>query len=284
MSRSTWACELKCKCSRILFARFVTLHVSVWVEMFVRFCPCVCHNSHAPRERVSWNVSSLIAQNISIQVTLHVSVWVEICVILKIWLIKFVTLHVSVWVEINMYRFGLLCCMVTLHVSVWVEIMPMPFCGHFVSSHAPRERVSWNIYRQSGKHSLKCHAPRERVSWNPYSPLGRPSKGRHAPRERVSWNSFITKRFGSVFPSRSTWACELKCNFWYYISYYTRHAPRERVSWNLRFSPPTFDVVQVTLHVSVWVEISSNSFSHCLPSHAPRERVSWNFCQKSIYK
>ena len=78
VSRSTWACELKCKnMENPSNTRRVTLHVSVWVEI-LRFAKCatslggsrstwacelkfdneVIENSsvsHAPRERVSWN-------------------------------------------------------------------------------------------------------------------------------------------------------------------------------------------------------------------------------------
>ena len=99
-SRSTWACELKCfkvrdknlswrhaprervswncitkHCSHI---NGVTLHVSVWVEMFI----------------------SLIILLIPL-VTLHVSVWVEMSVIVRNAITVIVTLHVSVWVEIS---------------------------------------------------------------------------------------------------------------------------------------------------------------------------------------
>ena len=76
-SRSTWACELKCK-----FLQFnrrkckVTLHVSVWVEITLN---CISNqNNH---------------------VTLHVSVWVEIPISITFSRFSVVTLHVSVWVE-----------------------------------------------------------------------------------------------------------------------------------------------------------------------------------------
>ena len=55
-SRSTWACELKCKIiSTGVDFNGVTLHVSVWVEIF--YIPEIRKTglSHAPRERVSWN-------------------------------------------------------------------------------------------------------------------------------------------------------------------------------------------------------------------------------------
>ncbi len=77
MSRSTWACELKLSghtarlltfrhaprervswnadCERIRCWVKVTLHVSVWVEIFTAKVVNTRQNSHAPRERVSWN-------------------------------------------------------------------------------------------------------------------------------------------------------------------------------------------------------------------------------------
>ena len=98
LSRSTWACELKWKRCWYGQADFgVTLHVSVWVEIvylvntffiILSRSTWACelkfpvwpllseYSSHAPRERVSWNVcwpkNCLICT-----VTLHVSVWVE---------------------------------------------------------------------------------------------------------------------------------------------------------------------------------------------------------------
>ena len=97
-SRSTWACELKsgsprkaaCGSSHAPRERvswnvklngysevpYVTLHVSVWVEI-----PKFAHTGNGP------------------VVTLHVSVWVEINGIYGKGTEKAVTLHVSVWVE-----------------------------------------------------------------------------------------------------------------------------------------------------------------------------------------
>ena len=103
----------------------------------------------------------------------------------------------------------------------------------------------------------------------------------HAPRERVSWNRDQQSCYALPQRSRSTWACELKFNIFeiFFHSVMSRstwacelksfiinapfskycHAPRERVSWNgidisewIRF--------QVTLHVSVWVEIKLASY------------------------
>ena len=99
-----------------------------------------------------------------------------------------------------------------------------------------------------------CHAPRERVSWNLFLPLllilhkvtlhvsvwveiidknhSSDFVNRHAPRERVSWNFNIRQL-----------ELYLQC-----------HAPRERVSWNLTLRRQTKEKM-VTLHVSVWVEM-----------------------------
>ena len=55
--------------------------------------------------------------------------------------------------------------------------------------------------------------------------------------------------------SRSTWACELKYRFGYSeMGDVSCHAPRERVSWN-RWGIRNIGSWEVTLHVSVWVEI-----------------------------
>ena len=55
---------------------------------------------HAPRERVSWNCRFSMHW-ILLPVTLHVSVWVEIPDTIDEQVMNFVTLHVSVWVEIQ---------------------------------------------------------------------------------------------------------------------------------------------------------------------------------------
>ena len=122
----------------------------------------------------------------------------------------------------------------------------------------------------------------------------------HAPRERVSWNStFCEICCQGDTESRSTWACELKCNVRMEWLWTHSHAPRERVSWNMRAFTELKNLL-VTLHVSVWVEIVSRALplylntsrstwacelkfsvhSLCdnwIARHAPRERVSWNW-------
>ena len=80
LSRSTWACELKCG--------------NIHQNMF-SFC-------HAPRERVSWNFLMILLP-FQIFVTLHVSVWVEINKVRREHSKYPVTLHVSVWVEMTIW-------------------------------------------------------------------------------------------------------------------------------------------------------------------------------------
>ena len=125
---------------------------------------------------------------------------------------------------------------------------------------------------------------------------------RHAPRERVSWNKDKQAKQQRVFPSRSTWACELKYSRKPPFPERLSHAPRERVSWNIS-SMVLIQLLMVTLHVSVWVEISNHRHYGCdvvvtlhvsvwveiliagtlsfgIASHAPRERVSWNILEE----
>ena len=55
--------------------------------------------------------------------------------------------------------------------------------------------------------------------------------------------------------SRSTWACELKLYDDIVVDEGGCHAPRERVSWNDETQAEHLKY-EVTLHVSVWVEIN----------------------------
>ena len=100
---------------------YVTLHVSVWVE-----------------------IMSLLKPIVNRSVTLHVSVWVEMLLNTQTAGVKLVTLHVSVWVEIVCDNAIVDNGRVTLHVSVWVEISSVGSSSVGSSRHAPRERVSWN--------------------------------------------------------------------------------------------------------------------------------------------
>ena len=143
------------------------------------------------------------------------------------------------------------------------------------------------------------HAPRERVSWNEYIIWQSKLKTCHAPRERVSWNSVIEREVSKKWKSRSTWACELK---WQNSLFLTVNTLWSRSTWACELKYCIIFAqkcgLNVTLHVSVWVEIQiflpkwaetwSRSTWACELklviiavlfvglSHAPRERVSWN--------
>ena len=203
-------------------------------------------------------------------------------------------------------------------MSVWVEISSTVSSVSSVSSrstwacelkctgcftftlwirHAPRERVSWNELTNSEAYDVISHAPRERVSWNvsPTKGLLIIAKSRSTWACELKYPMRKVQRISST--SRSTWACELKCHNTDPSALTERHAPRERVSWNISFWTNE-DSSSVTLHVSVWVEISHRWFFACAfssrstwacelkfmsirkgkkpYSHAPRERVSWN--------
>ena len=148
--------------------------------------------------------------------------------------------------------------------------------------HAPRERVSWNNSAGLYLCSRWCHAPRERVSWN----KNKPWKQSNMVTSRSTWacelkysllnaksNAITVTLHVSVWveigipppmilsrSSRSTWACELKLMFTIKMEVPYCHAPRERVSWNFGISWISWIFI-VTLHVSVWVEISYTFYS-----------------------
>ena len=193
-----------------------------------------------------------------------------------------VTLHVSVWVEMKRQMLIITFASVTLHVSVWVEIFLL-----YLYYIGKTSRSTWACELKFPYTPLKStpvrHAPRERVSWNgksarnPLKPCG------HAPRERVSWNFCTVSKICAThvtlhvsvwvemfrlwwmpYPhrSRSTWACELKFRHTGLQPRRYSHAPRERVSWNVYKFDYTVDP-SVTLHVSVWVEISCRRCNLC---------------------
>ena len=164
---------------------------------------------------------------------------------------------------------------VTLHVSVWVEI----YCG---GRGVATSSVTLHVSVWVEMLVVLCHWRTLRVTlhvsvWVEIVVIIALTKSinRHAPRERVSWN--FHECGGDIQA--------------------VRHAPRERVSWNDHRLQQAHEI-QVTLHVSVWVEIrvSENLTPHSASRstwacelkyawhtgynqyirHAPRERVSWN--------
>ena len=166
---------------------------------------------HAPRERVSWNFTSvmLIAGII-------------------------VTLHVSVWVEIRQTHSVYISCMSRSTWACELKFAPLPkFVPHI--SHAPRERVSWNVklsgYSEVPYVTLHVSVWVEIHIIYLFSFL-RLSRSTWAC--ELKWSSIAV--FNCDCASRSTWACELKCMVCNANPRVTSHAPRERVSWNLIYS------------------------------------------------
>ena len=167
-SRSTWACELKLPIKTVLCipspshaprervswnskelyraqSDFVTLHVSVWVEMSSSrsvsrlarsrstwACELKCDTS-VPALWRSWSRSTWACElkwtkkSRNSQRIWSRSTWACELKCLAIHAHDggcHVTLHVSVWVEIGFLFSTIFVRLVTLHVSVWVEISP----------------------------------------------------------------------------------------------------------------------------------------------------------------
>ena len=165
LSRSTWACELK----------------------FGNHQTAVLQKSHAPRERVSWNLQLPL-----------------------VWGFSPVTLHVSVWVEIWKHSSEHVFLLVTLHVSVWVEITTLACDNH----HLPQSRSTWAC-------ELKCICTlptavscKSRSTWACELKCKIISTGVDFNGSRSTWAcelKFLKQaRKAKIVQSRSTWACELK--------------------------------------------------------------------------
>ena len=209
-------------------------------------------------------------------VTLHVSVWVEIHFRLSCNISWFVTLHVSVWVEIKVKKFRSICMGVTLHVSVWVEIST--YAVYLKRSGVTLHVSVWvEIFIGFYSNFFALVTLHVSVWVEIYKNVGDLVRLT----SRSTWACELKCNFDAIqtilHKSRSTWACELK--FYGRAKRYedsTSHAPRERVSWNTK-AAEYFGYDWVTLHVSVWVEICRESvWASSWTGHAPRERVSWN--------
>ena len=145
--------------------------------------------------------------------------------------VSVVTLHVSVWVEIISMRLSIAKSLVTLHVSVWVEISSLTSAVRIFQS-----RSTWacelKLQIRHIELILSSHAPRERVSWN----CSDDRTENMWVESRSTWacelkcQRFVLTTWKNW--SRSTWACELKCKIVMLCHSFFRHAPRERVSWN----------------------------------------------------
>ena len=165
LSRSTWACELKWPTQVWHLFHLVTLHVSVWVEMtclprhFSNFSVTLhvsvwveianqCHAMPLPLSRSTWACELKFdfqgIREFFNRVTLHVSVWVEMQICSAAFRKPFVTLHVSVWVEMTTWKSWQIFS--ARSRSTWACELKCMVCNANprVTSHAPRERVSWN--------------------------------------------------------------------------------------------------------------------------------------------
>ena len=233
--------------------------MSVWVEMWFIAIWKNLWKGHAPRERVSWNLSftPLLRGR---PVTLHVSVWVEIAVLLRIFLS---TSSRSTWACELKWSCQSIYNTVVWSRSTWA--CELKFINTLVVTFLSSSRSTWACELKFlliiDKDDANSHAPRERVSWNSHKRWFATTRQSHAPRERVSWN------FQHLCQCRKR----------------KSHAPRERVSWNV-LSAILIGEIQVTLHVSVWVEIPVWTISwHLVSRHAPRERVSWNLHCRTVF-
>ena len=230
MSRSTWACELKYGCKVEWWNTFLSR--STWAcELKSMVNSSLFYSlGHAPRERVSWNWQGMVIF-LKCIVTLHVSVWVEILIKVNLSDIDRVTLHVSVWVEMTAHS---LPPIQSLSRSTWACELKSFFTRF--NSMSYRSRSTWAC-------ELKYDGTRR---W--------PQQRSHAPRERVSWNYLLRFVLTAVLVTLhvSVWVeIPHTCNV---VNDHHGHAPRERVSWNFYAVYKSLNHI-VTLHVSVWVEI-----------------------------
>ena len=160
----------------------------------------------------------------------------------------------SVWVEIlGGITYGKIH-RVTLHVSVWVEILIAGTLSFGIASHAPRERVSWNILEEKEKNSSAgsrstwaCE-----LKWHWYMVII--VAVCHAPRERVSWNSAVEVIRSPLLVTLhvSVWVEILRCSNGTWTYSVTLHVS----VWVEILGGITYGKIhRVTLHVSVWVEM-----------------------------
>ena len=186
------------------------------------------------------------------------SVWVEIYHVETPISHEVVTLHVSVWVE--MTRLRLLLTM-AMSRSTWACELKLfiVYIPELSVRHAPRERVSWNIPKNSCTIGEIGHAPRERVSWNAFIFLSCDCCILVTLHVSV-WVEILYICLLLIFDFVT-----LHVSVWVEIftakvvnTRQNSHAPRERVSWNASSL--------IAQNISI--------------RHAPRERVSWNICDR----
>ena len=122
---------------------WVTLHVSVWVEIICGKIGMKRSDGHAPRERVSWN-------------TFHKSITNSPY--------RHAPRERVSWNLTNLrFFFHKKSHAPRERVSWNLQVSIIDTDGN---GHAPRERVSWNSSEPLLYVPQRRHAPRERVSWN----------------------------------------------------------------------------------------------------------------------
>ena len=165
MSRSTWACELK---------------YLIWIGLSNK-------ESHAPRERVSWNCDTVKK------------------------MLSFISHAPRERVSWNLTKLFCLirkCCHAPRERVSWnAEI-------YVVNQFTPWSRSTWACELKYQGHRTRYGGLPSRSTWACELKFAMAEqwgkiKG-HAPRERVSWNLSHEERPCWHGQSRSTWACELK--------------------------------------------------------------------------
>ena len=182
--------------------------MSVWVEILIAGTLSFGIASHAPRERVSWNILEEKEKNSSAGSRSTWACELKSAILFITILVSNVTLHVSVWVEIT-FIFQMRVNLASR--STWACELKSPRTAspRCAAGHAPRERVSWNFRRYNIWQDTSSHAPRERVSWNGFA-LHTMQASRVTLHVSV-WVEIKARKWREVnYKSRSTWACELK--------------------------------------------------------------------------
>ena len=226
--RVSWNCKIVMLCHSF----FVTLHVSVWVEMEIfkrfacfdmsrstwacelKFCIAEPYSQLSVKSRSTWACELKYKYEYDKLVDTRHAPRERVS-----WNGLFKSSRLAAFWSRSTWACELKCI-------VLIKIVPV------FARHAPRERVSWNALWQRAMQDTSSHAPRERVSWNAPLLLRR---SRLCVTLHVSvWVEIALTLGAEMKPtSRSTWACELK----------------------LQCKKFVVKCLTVTLHVSVWVEI-----------------------------
>ena len=244
-SRSTWACELKSALfTASHIALQVTLHVSVWVEIFSLQIHSYCRTSRstwACELKSRWSASATASMESR-------STWA--CELKWTWSHRLcyavcVTLHVSVWVEIDV---PLVLRPWDLSRSTWACELKFAFVGFYKFCH--RSRSTWACELKLNSLISPYCVPRSRSTWAcelKFSVILLLSL------QMVTLHVSVWVEILNVALSDNVRSVTLHVSVWVEIELHF-----------LCMTPPI-----VTLHVSVWVEIRSTPrFSHIYMSRS----------------